>query len=164
MKKLTAILIFLMIAAITLISCGESDTYKTDVAVADISASYLPLIENGSLLTEMTDDYINSSMKIPTAKCAEYVVYLPSAGATFDEFGIFKAASEADVETIKTAIEDYIARRSSDELALGYVEEDAPNVTGAEIKVAGLYVTYAMLDEAEASAVYDAFEAALTEK
>ncbi|MBQ4575739.1 MAG: DUF4358 domain-containing protein [Clostridia bacterium] len=161
MKKLTAILILTILTAVMFGSCGEGNTYKTDVAAADISAAYKPLIENGSALTEMTADYVNSSMQIPTDKCSEFVVCVPAAGATFDEYGIFKAAAEADVETIITAVEEYIARRAGDKLALSYVEEDAPNVTGAEVKVAGLYITYAMLDEAESSAVYEAFEAAL---
>lgn len=160
MKKITAVLLLFILAA-TLLSCGQQDNYRTDVPVADISDAYKALIENADSLTEMTADYINASMQIPTEKCADFVVCVPAAGVTFDEYGIFKAADEADVESIKTALEDYIARRANDELALSYVPEDAPNVTGAEVKVSGLYVTYAMLDEAEVSSVFDAFENAL---
>ncbi len=161
MKKI--IVLLLIIAALfSLCACSKGDSkveYKTDVAVSDISDNIVALNSDWNFAA-MTDSYISGAMQIDVSGYADYIVNMNAFGTNVDEFGIFKASDEASVESVKAAAEGYLKFRL-DTWMEEYMPEEKPKLEKAEVKVCGLYVMYAILDDAARADAFEAFETTL---
>lgn len=162
MKKLIAALLILA-ALLSLCACSsggkETVEYKTDAAVADI-ADAVTAVNSGWNFAAMNESYISGAMKIDVSEYADYIVNMNALGTNVDEYGIFKAKDEASVASVKEDAENYLQFRL-DTWMEEYMPEEKPKLENAEIKVCGLYVMYAILDDTSKADAFAAFEAAL---
>ncbi len=155
-------LLLAICALLSLCACGDSGgkaEYKDDVAVSDLADKVIDTNDRWSF-TQMNDSYLEGAMKLTPSDFAEYSVNINAMGTTADEFGIFKAKDADSVAAVKEAAEGYLSFRLEtwmDE----YMPEEKPKLEKAEVKVCGLYVMYAILDDSSRSAAFDAFESAL---
>ena len=162
MKKFIALTLILA-ALFTLCACssGGNDAveYKTDISAADLAAQVTALKDDWSF-TAMNDSYISGAMKIDVSEYADYIVNMNSMGTNVDEFGIFKARDEASVTAVKEDAEEYLQFRL-DTWMEEYMPEEKPKLENAEVKVCGLYVMYAILDDSTRADAFSAFESYL---
>ena len=105
----------------------------------------------------MTSDYILGMMDIDTSEFAEYTVKLRASGANVDEYGIFKAKSDDDVENVKETVQKYLAMRV-DTWMPEYMPEEFPKMQKASVKVMGRYVVYCILDDDVKADVFTSIE------
>ena len=159
LKRSLAILLAVC-AILSLCACGgDKAEYKDDVAVSDLADKIIATNDSWSF-TEMNDSYLEGAMKLNPSDFAEYSVNINAMGTTADEFGIFKAKDADSVTTVKEAAEGYLSFRL-DTWMDEYMPEEKPKLEKAEVKVCGLYVMYAILDDSARSAAFEAFEGAL---
>ena len=158
-KRSLAILLAVC-ALLSLCACGgDKAEYKDDVAVSDLADKIIATNDSWSF-TEMNDSYLEGAMKLNPSDFAEYSVNINAMGTTADEFGIFKAKDADSVTAVKEAAEGYLSFRL-DTWMNEYMPEEKPKLEKAEVKVCGLYVMYAILDDSARSAAFEAFEGAL---
>ena len=159
LKRSLAILLAVC-ALLSLCACGgDKAEYKDDVAVSDLADKIIATNDSWSF-TEMNDSYLEGAMKLNPSDFAEYSVNINAMGTTADEFGIFKAKDAGSVTAVKEAAEGYLSFRL-DTWMDEYMPEEKPKLEKAEVKVCGLYVMYAILDDSARSAAFEAFEGAL---
>ena len=162
MKKFIA-LALIIAAVLTLCACGSGSSstveYKTDVAVSDI-AQQVTAVNDDWTFVAMDANYIAGAMKIDVSGYADYVVNINGFGTNVDEYGIFKAKDEASVAAVKADAENYLKFRL-DTWMEEYMPEEKPKLEKAEVKVCGLYVMYAILDDTARADAFTAFESAL---
>jgi len=162
MKKIIALALILA-TIFTLCACSKgSETkveYKTDVAVSELSEQ-ITAVNDGWNFIAMDENYIAGAMKLDVSGYSDYVVNINAFGTNVDEFGIFKAKDEASVAAVKADAENYLKFRL-DTWMEEYMPEEKPKLEKAEVKVCGLYVMYAILDDASRADAFAAFETAL---
>jgi hypothetical protein len=158
MKKIISIALLTLLTLLLLASCANTG-YKNDAAVGDLAAAVDKDL-GADNFTVMNEAYLKGAMKLDTSLFSDYVVKLSAQGVNIDEYGIFKAADEASVASVKEALEGYIKLRK-DSWMDEYMPEEKPKLEAAELKVCGLYVMYAILDDASKKTAFDNFENAL---
>lgn len=162
MKKFIALALILA-TIFTFCACSKgSETkveYKTDVAVSDLSEQ-VSAVNDGWNFIAMDENYIAGAMKIDVSGYADYVVNINAFGTNVDEYGIFKAKDEASVAAVKADAENYLKFRL-DTWMEEYMPEEKPKLEKAEVKVCGLYVMYAIVDDTSRADAFAAFENAL---
>ncbi len=162
MKKYIA-LILILASLFSLCACGKDSgtkaEYKTDVAVSDL-AEQVTAVNDSWTFVAMDENYIAGAMKLDVSGYADYVVNINGFGTNVDEYGIFKAKDEASVDAVKADAENYLKFRL-DTWMEEYMPEEKPKLENAEVKVCGLYVMYAILDDTSRADAFAAFETAL---
>lgn len=158
MKKTLILTLCLALALAAFAGCGGSASVRDDVAAADIALAVDGAISADSM-TNAPETYA-STWKLDVSDCSEYVIELNSKGVNIDEYGVFKAKDSGSVSAVKTALEDYLQNRK-DAWMSEYMPEEYPKLENAEVRVAGNYVMYAILSEADRSAAFSAFENSL---
>ena len=157
MRKFTKIVSVLLLAAALgalLGACGSAA--KKDVPVAELTAAVSRAISaDPEKMVDPGENYVHGYLKKTADEIGEYAIRKTAVGTSIDEFGIFKAGKLTTAE-LKTAIEGYlqILRDSW----MNYQPEEKPKLDGAEIRVVGDYVIYAILSEADREAAFAAFE------
>lgn len=160
MKKLTKVLSLLLVcAALGALLCACGSTAK-NVPCADISAAVSAALGKADSLTSPPDSYITGYMKTDPAAFGDYALCINAYGKNIDEFGILKAGKELDAAAVKKIAEDYLALRLSGWME-GYMPEEKPKLTNAEVRTQGDYVMYCILDDADKAAAFGAFTDAL---
>lgn len=161
MKRFIALTLILA-SLFTLCACSSDESkveYKTDVAVSEL-AEQVAAVNSGWNFAAMTESYISGAMKIDVSSYADYIVNMNALGTNVDEFGIFKAKDEASAASVKEDAENYLQFRL-DTWMEEYMPEEKPKLENAEVKVCGLYVMYAILDDSSRADAFAAFENAL---
>lgn len=161
MKKFIAI-ILIVSALLSFCACGEDSTapeYKTDAAVSAL-ADEVNAVNSQWNFAAMNESYISGAMKIDVSGYADHIVNINALGTNVDEYGIFKAKDEASVAAVKEDAENYLQFRL-DTWMEEYMPEEKPKLENAEVKVCGLYVMYAILDDTSRADAFAAFENAL---
>lgn len=156
MKKHIFLCLVLTLASL-LCACGS--TLRADVPVADLQAVVEAELANASHLDGVDADYLRFNLP-GCAGAAESLIRMSVSGTTLDEYGIFRAATEAEVDGLREACEAYLQVRNDAWLNL-YMVDQYPKLRDAEVKVVGQYVVYMILDESEKPAVISAIESAL---
>jgi hypothetical protein len=162
MKTVKRLLLLVMSAlfALSAASCGSSEpSYKDDVPASDIAAQIMA-VKDGWNFAEMTDSYIAGAMQFDLEGCAEYNVEINALGTSADEFGVFKASDASTVSEIEKRVDEYFKFRL-DNWMDEYMPEEKPKLEKAARKTYGLYVVYAILDDATRADAFDAVEAYL---
>ncbi len=164
MKKLLSLFLAIMAIMLALTSCGEeAPSYETDVKVYALAVEADKAISSQDLL-ETDADYIKGMMGADAAKdFAEYCVKIQSTGASLDEYGIFKANSEADVANVEKIVDSYFQKRK-DAWMNEYLVEEYPKLENASRKTFGLYVVYGILSDSDKTALFNAVENMLIQK
>lgn len=143
--------LFTLLSVVT--ACG-SDTLRSDVPLSTLSAAAEAKIANAAQLDTADDDYLRFNLE-GTEIAAERLVRMAVSGKTLDEYGIFLAASDEDVQSLKAACEAYLVRRN-DAWMNEYLVEEYPKLRDAAVTVIGRYVVVTILSDAEADAVLNA--------
>lgn len=152
-----ALISIFTVAALT--SCGASG-YRDDVKVSEIRDVIDAHFEEKAFAT-MANDYIVNMMDIPLSDLADKAVRVRASGANIDEYGIFKASSEADVAALETKVKEYIIFRLETWMP-EYMPEEYPKLEAATVKTFGQYVVYLILDADIKDAAFADIEALLT--
>ncbi len=145
--------------AAALTACGGGEV-RNDVAVSELSAKINSELESGADLVDAPESYISSSMGFDLSSVSEYVVKINSRGVNIDEYGIFKAADDSQLQQLQTAVSNYLQFRV-DTWMVEYMPEEFPKLQNAETKTIGNYVMYAILSDSDKQAVFSAFEKTL---
>ena len=145
------------VAALT--ACGGGEV-RNDVAVSELSAKINSELESGADLVDAPESYISSSMGFDLSSVSEYVVKINSRGVNIDEYGIFKAEDDSQLQQLQTAVSNYLQFRV-DTWMVEYMPEEFPKLQNAETKTIGNYVMYAILSDSDKQAVFSAFEKTL---
>ena len=165
MKKLLSLVIIAAMAftCAAATACGETVTYKADIAASTLAAAADAAMPEDSSMTAVPADYIKGMMQIDVSAFADYVVKIQSSGINIDEYGIFKAPSDEAVDEIKGIVESYLAMRL-DTWMDEYMPEEKPKLQSATVKVMGKYVVYCILSEDVKGDVFAAIENTLLGK
>lgn len=160
MKKASSLLLSLtLLLSLLLTACGGT-AVKNDVAVSELGTSIDSAIGNSGDMVDAPESYITSSMKLDISSVSEYVVKINSRGVNIDEYGIFKAADDAQLKELQTLVKDYLQFRL-DTWMVEYMPEELPKLESAEIKTVGNYVMYAILSDSGKKAAFSALEDSL---
>lgn len=151
---LTITLVFICLAAV---SCSETVSYKSDIAVSELAAAADAALPEGSDMTAVPDDYIIGMMQIDVSAFEDHVVKIQASGINIDEYGIFKAPSEEAVSGIKDTVSNYLTMRL-DTWMEEYMPEEKPKLQSATVKVMGRYVVYCILSEDAKTDVFGAVD------
>ena len=157
--KFIALFLCLIMTAAALTACGGGEV-RNDVAVSELSAKINSELESGADLVDAPESYISSSMGFDLSSVSEYVVKINSRGVNIDEYGIFKAADDSQLQQLQTAVSNYLQFRV-DTWMVEYMPEEFPKLQNAETKTIGNYVMYAILSDSDKQAVFSAFEKTL---
>ena len=157
--KIIALFLCLIMTAAALTACGGGEV-RNDVAVSELSAKINSELESGAGLVDAPESYISSSMGFDLSSVSEYVVKINSRGVNIDEYGIFKAEDDSQLQQLQTAVSNYLQFRV-DTWMVEYMPEEFPKLQNAETKTIGNYVMYAILSDSDKQAVFSAFEKTL---
>ena len=153
-KAVSLLLAAVMLAGL-LCACGGSEA--KNVPVTELSSKVCEALG----MTDMTDpgaNYVKGYMKHDASELGEYLIQKNVMGTSIDEFGIFKAGS-LSTDELKEMIEGYLQLLLDS--WMNYQPEEKPKLDGAEVKVVGDYVMYAILSDADRDAAFKAFSDAL---
>ena len=153
-KTVSVLLAALMLAAL-LCACGSS---AKDVPLADVMDAVCTAVGADDSLVDPGESYVKGYMKKSAEEIGEYAIRKNVMGVNIDEFGVFKAGKMTTAE-LKEMIEGYI--QILNDSWMNYQPEEKPKLDGAEVKVVGDYVMYAILSDADRTAAFGAFESAL---
>ena len=157
MKKFTkavSLLLALLMLSALLCACGSS---AKDVPIEDLIVA----VDKAVGLSDVVDpgeSYVKGYMKKSADEIGEYAIRKNVMGTSIDEFGIFKAG-KMTAKDLQTMIEGYL--KILNDSWMNYQPEEKPKLDGAEVKVVGDYVMYAILSDADRTAAFGAFENAL---
>lgn len=157
--KFIALFLCLIMTVAALTACGGGEV-RNDVAVSELSAKINSELESGADLVDAPESYISSSMGFDLSSVSEYVVKINSRGVNIDEYGIFKAEDDSQLQQLQTAVSNYLQFRV-DTWMVEYMPEEFPKLQNAETKTIGNYVMYAILSDSDKQAVFSAFEKTL---
>lgn len=156
-KKLGSVLCVMLAVALLLTGCSNGDGgVRDDVSVDDLAEAFEAEIEGSDGLVDPGAGYIAGSMKLDTEALGEYIIKISAYSTSINEYGVFKADSEEAAADLAQVIQDYLTMRN-DTWMSEYLPEEYPKLENAQVKQLGLYVAYAILDEAERDAVFGAF-------
>lgn len=159
-KNITAVIAVTLLLALLLSACGSKKA-KNDVDVSELGGTIDAAIGNTGDMVDAPDSYITGSMKLDVANISEYIVKINSRGVNIDEYGIFKAADDAQLKELQALVKGYLQFRL-DSWMVEYMPEELPKLQSAEVKTVGNYVMYAILSDANRKSALAAFEDALT--
>jgi len=165
MKKNTISLVLCTVLILSLLAAcagagGSKSAYRDDVPVSEIGAAIDTELESGPDMIELSETYIDGSMKMDVSDFEEYCVKIATKGVSIDEYGVFKGLDAKHAKTIEAAAKDYLKSRI-DTWMSEYRPEEYPKLENAEVRVCGNYVMYAILSDSERAAAFDTFEASL---
>lgn len=166
--KLKFALLTGLLAVLALLgACGgpgeASGGVRDDVAVADLAAVAEAEIADSEGLIEPGEGYIVGAMKLEPSELGEYVIKISAYSTSINEYGIFKAGTDEELEALVSDLEDYLAMRN-DAWMSEYLPEEYPKLQNAQVRQEGLYCFYVILNSEEANAVFNAIIAELQVK
>ncbi len=164
MKKITLIAALLLCFAMTLTACNS---YKSDVAVLDLSSAVLNSVGTQGGFTAMDNDYVSLEFAKPdviSANVDQWTICASTSSQTVDEYGIFRVKEGGDVNAVKAEVESYVqAMQVKLEVYLDmYDPAEKTKLENAQVTVFGNYVVYTMLDDADTTAGTSAIKDALS--
>ena len=163
MKKLTLIAALLLCLALSLSACSS---YRSDVAVSDLSSAVLGAVSTQGGFTATDADYVSLEFTAPdviTANVQEWMICATTSSQTVDEFGIFRVKDGGDVNAVKAEVENYVqALQVKLEVFLEmYDPAEKTKLENAQVFVYGNYVVFTMLTDADTTAATGAVKTAL---
>lgn len=143
MKKLIA-MVLAAAACLTLAACGSKDTGKQP-ATADVVKAVADQLTFKDELMVLEDSQVPVLYRYDEAKVAEKTVYTSSSRSTAEEVTVFKVKDPADIEAVKSAMNERI---EDQKLAYeSYQPAEMPKINGAVIYTHGNYLILVMADD-----------------
>ena len=158
MKKILTTLLLALIA-ISLFSCTPESqvSYRNDAKCAILSENAeakltlsdgLEFLDKGDLAIQ-TEPGISEIFDLVDDRIFRF-----TGGNSFDEYAIFHVTEESDVETVKSAFEEYMQVKREDALYRTYFPGEEYKLDDAQVEVYGNYVVYAALSEEGRTALF----------
>ena len=154
-KKIISLLLAAMALAALLAGCGGSKV--KDVPVSELADKVAAALGKTDM-EAIPDNYVKGYLRHDPEELGDYAILKNVMGTSIDEFGVFKAGTMT-ADALKQMIEDYL--KVLQDSWMNYQPEEKPKLDGAEIKVVGDYVMYAILSDADRETAFKAFESAL---
>ncbi len=151
MKKQIALILALALCLAAFAGCGSEAADPGFEAVAEAVKS---AVGTGSM-AEQDSAYIENMIGLASGSYEQALVMVTNMGTSIDEFGLFKAAGEEQVEGIHSAIDAYLEHRL--EGWMPYQPEELPKLQNAQVFTEGNYVLYLILSEDVKAAASSAF-------
>ena len=163
MKKLTLFAVLLLCLALTLTAC---DSYRSDVAIADLTSAVLASVSTQGGFTATDADYVSLEFAAPdviSSNVQEWIICASTSSQTVDEFGIFRVKDGGDVGAVKKEVETYVkALQVKLEVYLDmYDPAEKTKLENAQIEVYGNYVVYTILTQEDTTAATKAVKTEL---
>ena len=154
-KKIISLLLVMAALCALLAGCGGSKV--KDVPVSELADTVAKALGKSDMET-IPDNYVKGYFRHDPSELGDYAILKNVMGTSIDEFGVFKAGAMT-ADELKTMVEDYL--KVLQDSWMNYQPEEKPKLDGAEIKIVGDYVMYAILSEADRATAFKAFEGAL---
>lgn len=155
MKKKSIVSLLLILSLLAcLAGCGKAK-YKDNVSLDSLTDLFDKKLGSSSM-EAMNSGYLSGAMHLDPTMFGTYVVKLNARGVNIDEYGIFKAKSEDEVEDVKDAVEGYLKLRR-DTWMKEYMPEEKPKLDKASVTVCGRYVMYLIVSDELRSTLTDSF-------
>ena len=164
MKKITLIAALLLCFTLAFTACASS--YRSDVAVNDLTSAVLNAVSTAGGFTAADSDYVDLEFTKPdviSANVDQWSICASTSSSTVDEFGIFRVKEGGDVGAVKAEVSDYVqSMQVKLEVYLDmYDPAEKTKLENAQVFVYGNYVVFTMLSEADTTALTSAIEGAL---
>ena len=164
MKKITLIAALLLCFTLACTACASS--YRSDVAVNDLTSAVLNAVSTPGGFTAADSDYVDLEFTKPdviSANVVQWSICASTSSSTVDEFGIFRVKEGGDVGAVKAEVSDYVqSMQVKLEVYLDmYDPAEKTKLENAQVFVYGNYVVFTMLSEGDTTALTSAIEGAL---
>ncbi|MBQ7379261.1 MAG: DUF4358 domain-containing protein [Clostridia bacterium] len=161
MKKITLIAALLLCFTLAFTACASS--YRSDVAVNDLTSAVLNAVSTTGGFTAADSDYVDLEFAKPdviSANVDQWMICASTSSSTVDEFGIFRVKDGGDVSAVKAEVSDYVqALQVKLEVYLDmYDPAEKTKLENAQVTVYGNYVVFTMLSEADTAALKSVIE------
>lgn len=163
-NSIKILLALLSVFTLTFLSaCGSKAEYNNDVAVSDITAKAITVIEKRDNLTDATEEFLYFFLSLDEGSYSEFAVKTPLGSASIDEFGIFKTIGDDAAADIEGKLSAYLQGRVQS-WDTRYDQSEKGKVDGAKVMRYGNYVAYAILSASEQEAFFNTVKDALSQK
>lgn len=155
-------LLILSVCLLSLFSCGGAD-YRDDVAVSAIDSAIRAKVPVADGYYAADSDYLEFYFEGADAIVTEYIVAFSATSTNINQFGIFHV-KDGEAEAMAAMCESYIVTMKDRWVAqANYIASEHPKMEGAEVRIFGNYVVYAMLTEADKATAFAEVEALLAQ-
>ena len=138
---------------LSLCACGGGE-YKNDITPKDLADAIVGAIATSQDFTAPDSDFVDFNMEGASELCTDYCVMLSNINININEFGVFRAKSEADAKRVAEICQSYIdLKTESYTNGPQYLPEEYPKIQNAKVKVYGCYVVYTVLLDSDAKTV-----------
>lgn len=158
--KLISILLCLTFI-LSLCACDSDDSgmnitneskYRNDVS-SDLIAYALAEAINSPIGFESPDsDYVEFNMEGASALCEDYCIMLSKININMNEFGVFRAKSEADAEALAAICQTYVDLKIEG-YNPHYLPDEYPKIQNGRVTTYGCYVIYSFLTTQDTSKI-----------
>lgn len=162
MKKL--LLITALLLCVCLYACSKVAEYRGDLDTEDILKGAPHTVRSADDYAEYDEDLVEFLFgEMPASR--DHTLLYSTEQSDIDEFGIFRAESEAEALEIYEKTAEYISELQSTQRAFiaSYAPSELPKLDSAEVRRYGNYVVYAILSSDDKDALFSHVESALRE-
>lgn len=158
MKKAIAFLCLVAVFVCALSSCGSNE-YRDDVScesLTDAIREAAPCESGYSQFDADELEYLFGALPL----CSEKSVIYSTENTDINEIGVFRTENPDAASEVRDSVLAYIAEMQEDQISFiaSYAPAEVPKLEGAEVRVMGNYVIYAVLSKSERNAAFDAAE------
>ena len=148
-------LIFALLLCIALYACSAKPKYRDDIDCEDI-------LKGAPLLERSADDYGTYDKDYvsfffgDTLSFDGHTILYSKEQNDINEVGVFHAPDESTLEKMHASVTKYISEMQSTQRAFiaSYAPEELSKLEGAQVRVYGNYVIYAILPTNDAEALF----------
>ena len=108
MRKAAFLTALALALCLLLSACGSKSAAEPEMS--EVVAAVEAVVPTDGM-TELTGSYLENVFKLTEEQYEDCYVMSTNVGTTIDEFGIFKAADEAQAAELKSAVEAYLQFR-----------------------------------------------------
>ena len=126
--------------------------YKNDVASKVIADALAEAIDSPVGFDSPDSDYIEFNMEGASALCEDYCIMLSKININMNEFGVFRAKSEADAEALAAICQAYVDLKIEG-YNPHYLPDEYPKIQNGKVTTYGCYVIYSFLTTQDTSKI-----------
>jgi len=152
--KFLAVSLALITLLLTAVACNSPSNYRNDLDADAVINSLMVKIPVDDGYYEADDDYVDFYFPASDDIIDDSEIMFARASTNKNQVGVLKA-EDGRAEDLKKLCENYISTMQERWVAQAdYTPEEHPKMEGAEVRVFGNYVIYAMLLPADREAVF----------
>ncbi len=157
MRRIRTILLTALLL-ISMVSCAHAQPFRNDLESVALSERVLNTIDADTDYAVGADEFLNDYFSMPDY-VRDHSIRFASVGNNLNEVGIFHTADGKTAE-MKDVLQQYLSDSLEKNQAWyqSYIPEEIPKLRDAEVRIFGNYAVYAILDQTDRSAFFDAVE------